>query len=629
MTYNEAARRLGDFGLRITSKGIVDATTGKRASDIQRVLNSIHMTESELVTLYKAEQKRTETEKTPFSVFDESYCYITMINPELDSVPKFNEIDRRSLGRKIAFAFNPTDDSPLLCVHIEGNKWNMVPFGNGRSANMASVFSAFKKSAPVKVDGPYRNFAEELEALSTVPLDIAVKMANAGKFESADDMCRFIAEHASGFMINHTRIKVLTCKVIVEPADEDSKPFAVFVPKKAKFVKGDSTASYGMVECLVDNYPALAAIPELTTRVPTILSNDPEEPTLNYIDLDEICKDMPTPAWDEFSARFTEDEYNAFKAYIWSCFKAKNTSRQMLYIYDPDGFSGKSVVLSVVAKHLGEHLCTSLQKDSLNNQFSLAKVWDKRLVTIDDNKNPMLLRSEKVHMMLGGGRADIEMKGKNSFSFRLRNKIIAAGNTQLQIDPYADHERSRLIVIRPKVTDEMKARYCVTDSDGKLKLRNGKPILKGDPNFESNLDKEFPGFMSQCREAYARLCPTDANIIISDEMNDGLFALSTTQDDIFDLVLRSFIVDPSVQCQPSDFIRTFNSALKGVALDCNLKEGKLEYSMDDFYTYLTKRFSFVKRRKPHRGGRVYIGVAPAPDEPENFHNLGVTNESAS
>ena len=43
------------------------------------------------------------------------------------------------------------------------------------------------------------------------------------------------------------------------------------------------------------------------------------------------------------------------------------------------------------------------------------------------------------------------------------------------------------------------------------------------------LDAEFPGFISQCREAYSRLCPTDGNIVPSVELNNYLFSLSTTQ----------------------------------------------------------------------------------------------------
>lgn len=629
MNYTAILEKLKTQNLKVTRRGIVDCVSGKRRKETAQLLAMLDTSESEIVKIFTERAGTVNSDEKLFGVDTESFSKVVPVSPIIETVPQFNDIDRRSIGKKIAFAFNPMDKTPILCVHLKDNQWIEVPLSQSRASNITNVYTAFSMSSPINTDGRFKNFAEELDAIAKLPLDKAIQMANAGSFKNGDEMYDFIAKHTSGLMLNTATLRFVVLNMMIEHPADDDKPIKIKIPKTAKFTKGDSTMRYSMIECIVDNISYLASLPELNTRAPVILSNDPNEPSLNYIDLDTICHDMPTPTWDEYAERFTENEYDVFKAFIWSCFNANNISRQLLYIYDPDGFSGKSVVLSVIAKHLGPNICAALQKDSLNNQFSLAKVWDKRLVTIDDNKNPLLIRSEKMHMMLGGGMADIEMKGRNSFTARLRLKVIAAGNTQLQIDPYSDHERSRLLVITPKVSNQMKKRYCQTDENGELILVNGKPILKGDPTFEQRLDAEFPGFISQCREAYSRLCPTDGNIVPSVELNNYLFSLSTTQDDVFDNILEGFTVDPSAQCSPIDFMRGFNSGLRRVALDCNAKEGKMDYTSDDFFTYLTKRYSFIRRTRPHRGPRIVVGITPREDDHPDFINLGAQNASAS
>ena len=273
-------------------------------------------------------------------------------------------------------------------------------------------------------------------------------------------------------------------------------------------------------------------------------------------------------------------------------------------------------MLSVLFRYLGDNMCAALQKDSLNNQFSLAKVWDKRLVTIDDNKNKNLIRSEKMHMMLGGGRADIEMKGRNSFSSRLNMKIIAMGNIPLEIDPHAVHERTRLIMVRPYMTDSILKRFCLLDDKGELVRRNGKPVPMGDPGFEERLFQEFPMFLKKCEEAYARLCPTNANITLNEAQIDYLYTLSPDTDIILDAIVdKYFDIGEGKSMKPIDLQKQFYDARKKVGFGIDSSES---ITFDDFKTYLSKRYSFTgisrPRSGPGRGSRMFMGIAPKEAE---------------
>lgn len=143
----------------------------------------------------------------------------------------------------------------------------------------------------------------------------------------------------------------------------------------------------------------------------------------------------------------TPDEGDVFKAFIWSIFDARNHGRQILYLYD-DGYSGKSAVMKAIQEALGKRLCAAVQKDSLSNQFAFSKVWDKRLITVGDNKNTHLHQSEKMKMLTGNDMADVERKNRDSFSWTMNAKVMVSSNTPLEVNLRERNERTRVLPIR-------------------------------------------------------------------------------------------------------------------------------------------------------------------------------------
>src|SRR5574344_861532 len=110
--------------------------------------------------------------------------------------------------------------------------------------------------------------------------------------------------------------------------------------------------------------------------MPVPFTNDKNVKALRYIDLSTVCKKGPHPRWDFYWKRYTPAEAKVYKAFIWSIFKADSRGRQMLYIYDPQGYSGKSVVTNVIAKFVGEGFVQNLQKDSwIINKCRNFKRW--------------------------------------------------------------------------------------------------------------------------------------------------------------------------------------------------------------------------------------------------------------
>lgn len=530
----------------------------------------------------------------------QDYVWVTFQHEALADVDALGEPDQK-LFNKIKYALNPFDGSVILLVNMHDANWKAVPLSGG-SSDRIQLVTLCSKAAPNHPE-LFKSYYEEIEAYTTKPIRKTFKDYRDKKIKDKTILAYELLEKVPHTLLRNSCVKVL-CKKTKVTLSEDKEEL-LFVPKTAGlYVSPESTERYDPFAHLVKKAHALAALPFFQCSMPAIISNKLDEPALHYFDLKAIRKEGPTPTWDEFGERFSEDDFKTLKAFIWSIFKAKNKGRQLLYIYDPDGFSGKSVLMSVLARYLGPDISASIQKDSLNNQFSLAKIWDKRLVTIDDNKNRNLIRSEKMHMILGGGWADIEMKGRNSFHAKLFTKMIAGGNIPLAIDPYAVHERSRLIMIKTQMNDEILKRFCQTDAEGNLVKRNGKPVPLGDPDFEENLFDEFEAFLNKCREAYRELCPSDANIILTEAQNEALYSLADDNDYIFDQIISlGYEVDENYSMSPFEFQSVFYNTRTSISFTLGLKGGEMDaVTLADFKEYLTKRYPFYSIRRPRVNG---------------------------
>jgi hypothetical protein len=523
--------------------------------------------------------------------------------PEFENA-KFGEADINAF-RRIKYSFNPCDHSVMILVRTDKSSWAAVVLDKRAPQELARVCA---QAAPD--DNRYNSLYDEIEAATTGMLNELFHRYGQSNSSNAnqDTLVATVVKKVPGLMLKNYSIGILYSKeeykLSNNPEDERSRQFSR--PHAAWFCTGELSARRDAFDHLCENADQMLKHAEMVMPMPKLFSNNPEEPALHHVDLNSLLDyDSPHPTWDIFFERFVPEEAKVLRAFLYGIFDAENVSRQLLYIYDKDGFSGKSVLINAIRKFLGEALVASIQKDSLINQFSLAKVYDKRLVTISDTKNPNLVRSEKMHMMLGGDAADVERKGRDSFTYRLQMKVIASGNVRLNIDPDATHERTRVIVITPKITDKILKEVALLNERGEVvRTKYGRPQLMGDPEFEKKLVAEFRSMMVQAKEDYEELCPRRGNYILPESVLDEIETSSADELDILDTVIcERFEFGPTYNITPLDLTNEYDFSVPD-----SVKE-VVKYN--DFLAHLAKKYNVTKRTVRSESGtypKMYVGM---------------------
>ena len=391
---------------------------------------------------------------------------------------------------------------------------------------------------------------------------------------------------------------------------DDGKEYTITYAEKYKF-KGD------FVDLLADNLSYLWGENRIRMPMPKIFTNDRHTPCFHFFDL-EAAKDVKGehPAWDEFTSRFTPDEADVFRAFVWSIFDAENRGRQCLYIYDR-GYSGKGVVFDAIAHYIGSDLHAALSKDSAVNQFAYSKVWDKRLVTVGDNKNVNFIRSQFAHSLLGGDWIDVECKGQDSFSAKPQCRVMVGSNKALSIDAKARNESSRVLPIHPDDSEDalIKRDLVALDEDGNPRHNYlGDPILLGDPEWGEKLKAQFPAFLASCWPAYQKWCPRRCEIIMPKETAERIASFDDDRAALLEEILgRNFEITNS----ENDFIeranmqRAFVEAQKD---DETYKEARLTFA--EWKEFLRRRYNLEATRPRsigHRWGYMGIRLKSATD----------------
>ncbi len=251
------------------------------------------------------------------------------------------------------------------------------------------------------------------------------------------------------------------------------------------------------------------------SHTPKGISVDPKEPCFFYFDKSQL-KEGPTPSWDGWLTQFPKACVPIFKAWVYSIFDPKNKGRQAIWLHD-NGYTGKSSVIQAITKYLGQDAAGSISGGSMKTNFAFEPLYGKRLVTYGDCKEPNLIRTPKIHSLLGNDYVTIDRKGMPAFTAKLHAKLLIASNIPPQIDFSANNERTRLLYIPLKeAPEEILSKYCKTDESGKvLRYRDGSPIVKGGRLTEELLE-EMDEFIHSCKKDYDRLCVSGQDIVIDD-----------------------------------------------------------------------------------------------------------------
>lgn len=528
------------------------------------------------------------------------------IQSELFDQTAYNRADEKLFDR-FYVSINPQDQSILLFVREKDEIYKPISLSSNPQQQLAAISSACH--AIMLDDG--MSLAQWLNNASSKMIQALNSKAHAifaDKSIPSDKKQLSIAEYCannfSASILQSHKLIILASKIDVD-GDKLLTPQAIRILDK-------SMMPFNIFKHILDIYPAFALQAKKLIDLPMPYATRKGIPCINYLDLDEFVKNGQHPTWDFYLLRYTRDEAEVLKAFIYSIFDADNRGRQLLYIYD-NGFSGKSAMINAIASGLGDGLVAALQKDSLNNQFGLAKVWDKRLCTIDDNKNRNIIRSEKMHMMLGGGRGEIEQKGRNSFSAQFNLKIIVAGNVTPEIDTAAIHEISRLILLKPQVNNDILQQIAAKNADGTIRYDSyGKPMLIGDAGFSERLAAELPNFLSTCKLAYNILCPTQSNIILPDSVRDVLYDLDS--GDVIQMdaaIAEELVIAPEEHISRKELMDLYYSFAEAY----NLKKDNNGYG--DFIAHLKKLYPSIHETRGTRPAREkrYTGIGKKKSNP--------------
>lgn len=372
-----------------------------------------------------------------------------------------------------------------------------------------------------------------------------------------------------------------------------------------EITKSQKNISYiEYLEELIETY-GTAVIKQ--TEEPKIFTNSLETPAYHFFDTRpfEVVDEVElSEAWSEAFSKYTEDEKDIMLAWIWGVFYEPNRTRAALYNLDLDGYTGKSAMIDAITEILGTINTGILQKDSLSNQFGLAKIWDKRIIVFPDSKNQQIIRSEKIHMLLGSDMADIEEKGQKSFTKKLNSKIWINSNISPIFDSEAKHEDSRIIIVKPKMSEKVIQKLALKDEEGKVKTDSyGKIIMLGDANFSRNLCETSATLLINAYQKYKQLCPNNADFIIPESVRQNNRNIQPIEIGFFETIFEGIIEEDK-----NEFLLS-NELFKKYLTFCN---DNFEYSslgnsrdFSDFISqYIEKNRKFKKIETKIDGKRV-------------------------
>lgn len=521
----------GKFGFKVTAEGLVSCTTGqkvRRSADIEKaslVLESMADTSIEQIAgMMRREQRDAD---------GEAVVVPQTLIPVLDgrlARPEANKLDR-DLFHSLRVPYAEDREARTIAreegclVYVEGHKATRVA------------------SECLRVALP-REIVEEIDT-----------KASAYREQANAALIRIAAECTRGGEPAHVhqRLAEWVLENVPTAMIPDGKPGLQI--RAIRRGRGDAVPQeiIGWADPIdaLEKKKSITQNPSFFVKNLASISNDPDELAITHIDLGNL-PDGDTPAWAEMAAKFPADEWAVLCAYVYATFDMKNNSRQALILYD-NGHTGKSTLFNVISWALGGRENCAFPDPLLSpkdDKFYTSQYYGKHAVFIPDCKNPNLLRTGWIHSYTGGDVVSVQYKGRNAFSARCYGKAYIATNALPSLDVQAEHIKTRLIILRPTLTEEALERLGQRDTDGNL-LRDeqGKVLIKGDPLFETHLKEQFWAFLKQCKTHYNALCPDGCTIQLPQSVRENAeIAEDFVTTQILERAESQFIFGPDKRC---------------------------------------------------------------------------------
>lgn len=367
-----------------------------------------------------------------------------------------------------------------------------------------------------------------------------------------------------------------TWKKIIAQRGEDDEVFKGFVNYEGQFRR----------------------LQEFKIEPPANLTNDLKTPALAYIDLEKLdrkYRNKSSKLWDEFLLQrlHSQDYVSIFKAWSYAVIVGKNNSRQEMWLYG-NGGTGKSCLCKAfihgINKLAGKDICLAASKDTGKSNFN-SELLNKHLLVYADAKNLKNGMSEFKHNATGGDNIRIEGKGKDASYGEIYLKCLTCSNELPKLDTTDRSQSSRIIVLPFSLTDDELKRYNLMDPEGQL---------IGSADFQDRLNAEFECYLASCKVHYIKRCPRDSNID-AHEAKEYLESISTSEQDLVeDFVSHYFEIAKREGNNKGGNITLTEFRAKVLAgfEETDPETGVKIYKgidLDDVYTYLEKKYEFVKR----------------------------------
>jgi hypothetical protein len=463
----------------------------------------------------------------------------------------------------------------------EGQTFIITPTGNGNEyctvgCTVDEVYNYFKSLQMPNRKLSRLQYIEQKIVDTIIDQTIGMLPGETTPIEQIDGSK--LSAAAAGKMYNYQVVK----------QENEIKGFALTASVK------DLTV-YNYVYC---SYEALVCRPEKAIDEIQSISNDEDEPCYRYIDLDFEAGYYPY--WAEWmrSTLGDKDKISIFMAWIASVLISNNNGKQALYMHGR-GNDAKSVIANVLTDYLQE-AATSINKNSMSNQFGLSKLENKRLVVMADNKNPKIMHTEWVHNLTGGDSVDVERKQKQSYSDQLFGKLMIMSNIPPEIKIDERNQVSRLIYLRLiSRSNEYLAEQGLGSFDGE-----GNFCFYGDSSFKDNLYAELEYFFHDCLRVYKHICPTDSELPIPSGMMQELenTCADPTSAGLMDFLADHFVMVPDGFVSSKDLVETCKLELEDYGVSYNNN-----FVLSDIYSTLYNNYGAIKQVK-RKDGKCIRGV---------------------
>jgi phage/plasmid-associated DNA primase len=306
-------------------------------------------------------------------------------------------------------------------------------------------------------------------------------------------------------------------------------------------------------------------------KQPKIVSYDPDVPSFNYFDLDQIKEDECPAAKKWIGHMIPKSLQGAVMSEMYAPFDPDNNSRKISFFYDK-GFSGKTTFMLFLRSLYGEENCVTLDRADLKSDFVTENLYGKSVLFIDDPQDPFIIKSPLIKKVTAGSLLRINGKNKAPFSAYVKLKVFIFSNDLPQINTQNPNEVTRLLFVPlNKPDDEYLSTYCYTDDDGKpIYDIYGNPSFKGS-RFKKQLEEEAGGFLYELRKAYQLYNPEGNEPMLTSQAVSYMYrdCVSQEQSEFEEYVHRNIKKDPKKRLKYSDLVKDYEEYVRSKGLRLN------------------------------------------------------------